>query len=77
MSRRRPNSVFSVELAGGGRVIVVARHPKGARGVAVARGLEVGRDLDRAVTRVDASLAGRAINVPVVDNKLDGGERHA
>lgn len=62
MSKRKPDAVFSVTLANGGLVYVIARHAKGASSVAVQAGLAIDRSPTARPRRVDDLFAERAIN---------------
>ncbi|MAZ33410.1 MAG: hypothetical protein CMO06_09725 [Thalassospira sp.] len=62
MSKRKPDAVFSVTLANGGLVYVIARHAKGAMTVASQQGIAIDRGPTARPRRVDDLFAERAIN---------------
>jgi hypothetical protein len=62
MSKKKPNTVYRVELGGADMIYVIARHEKGALSVAVQHGYEPDRSPSAKPRRVDDLFAERAIN---------------
>tara|TARA_B100000749_G_C18147378_1_gene350306 strand:+ start:124 stop:339 length:216 start_codon:yes stop_codon:yes gene_type:complete len=62
MGKRKPDGVFSLTLADGRLVYVIARHPKGALTVASQLGYDIDRSAATRPRQVDDLFAERAIN---------------
>lgn len=62
MSKKKPRTVYRVELGGDDLIYVIARHEKGALSVAVQHGYEPDRSPSAKPRIVDALFAERAIN---------------